>query len=88
MCFVKIYSNSLDSDLLRGSNLIQNPAKSFASWPKCVKGYVSKLLFTYVYTCISEWPPGIKTRISLIALGMNCMEFINTLYHIKCIFLY
>ena len=36
--FVKIYSNSLDSNLFRGSNLKQNPCfgVNFASNLKCI----------------------------------------------------
>ena len=59
LCFVKFYSNCIDSNLFRGSNLRQNPCLGgeFCILTKIFLGYISKPLFTHVYTCISESPP-------------------------------
>ena len=58
--FVNTYSNSLDSNLFRGSNF---EAKflfgdDFCIMTKTCSGVnISKRLFTHVYTCISKWSP-------------------------------
>ena len=65
---VNIYSNSLDSNLFRGSNLRQNPTKTlfrgeFCILTKmCLEGYISKPLFMHGKTCISEWAPSVDAK--------------------------